>query len=196
MRTFGLSIVFCGLAFAQAQYADSVKMLYADAKSTKVIGKLLPTAEVNVIRIEGNRVLLSIEGYTAGDTLLGVYFVPNKRILNAGFVKGAGVKVEKLGTQEVDGKVYNKVKIEAWSENDGLSNNLNALFAKGKELYEQNCSMCHGLHPVKEFTANQWPSMFKAMAGRTGIDKKDYHLVIEYLQKNAKDMNTNTEATK
>ena len=30
--------------------------------------------------------------------------------------------------------------------------------------------------------------MFKSMAMRTGIDKKDYYLVIEYLQKHAKDI--------
>lgn len=187
-RVVAIFGIFCSVCFAQAQYATTVKTLYADANSKKVIGKLLPTAEVEVLKKEGGRVLLSIEGYINGDSLLGVYFVPGKRILNAGFVKDAGVKFEKISSQNEDGKTYNKVKIQAWSEEGDLSNDLNALLAQGKDMYEQNCSMCHGLHPVKEFTANQWPSMFKAMAGRTGIDKKDYHLVIEYLQKNAKDM--------
>ena len=57
-----------------------------------------------------------------------------------------------------------------------------------ENIFEQNCSMCHSLHHTQEFSANQWPSMFKSMAMRTGIDKKDYYLVIEYLQKHAKDM--------
>lgn len=38
----------------------------------------------------------------------------------------------------------------------------------------------------KEFTANTWSAIFRSMVDRTGIDKKDRWLVIEYLQKNAK----------
>lgn len=41
---------------------------------------------------------------------------------------------------------------------------------------------------TQKISVNQWPSMFKSMAMRTGIDKKDYYLVIEYLQKHTKDI--------
>ena len=182
-----LMFLFALNALVFAQYATEVKPLYADATSTKVIGKLLPTAKVEIIKEEGSRVLLSIEGFQE-EGKSAVYFVPGKRILNAGFDSKAGVTFETLGTQELDGKTYHKVKVQVWTDKEGLSEDVDALYAKAKEMYEQNCSMCHGLHPVKEFSANQWPSIFKAMAGRTGIEKKDYFLVIEYLQKNAKDM--------
>lgn len=186
VRVFTLFALLCASSFA-AQYATTVKPLYADATSKKVIGKLLPTAEVEVIKEEGNRVLVSISGYQdAGKP--AIYFVAGKRILNAGFDGKAGVEFKKNGSEVVDGKTYEKVTATVWTDKSNLSPEVAPLYAKAKDLFSQNCSMCHGLHPEKEFSANQWPSMFKSMAGRTGIDKNDYQLVIEYLQKNAKDM--------
>lgn len=29
----------------------------------------------------------------------------------------------------------------------------NGLLAQAKDMYEQNCFICHGLHSVKEYTA-------------------------------------------
>lgn len=186
VRVLTLSALLSASVFA-GQYATSVKPLFADSSSKKVIGKLLPTTEVEVLKKEGNRVLVSISGFQDGNKP-AIYFVAGKRILNAGFDGKAGVKLTKVGEQAVDGKVYNKVTAEVWTEDSDFTPDLKALYAKAKDLFSQNCSMCHGLHPEKEFSANQWPSMFKSMAGRTGIDKNDYQLVIEYLQKNAKDM--------
>ena len=176
-RVLTLSALLSASLFA-GQYATTVKPLYADATSKKVIGKLLPTAEVEILKEEGNRVLVSISGY----------YVAGKRILNAGFDGKSGVEFKKNGSEAVDGKTYEKVSVTAWTDKSDLTSDVAPLYAKAKDLFSQNCSMCHGLHPEKEFSANQWPSMFKSMAGRTGIDKKDYQLVIEYLQKNAKDM--------
>lgn len=181
----------CGILFAQDKmFSTGVKPLYLDATSSKVVGKLLPTTEVTILKKEGDRVLLSIEGYAPAGENIALYFVPNKRILNAGFSKNSGVKFEKIGSTNADGKAFDKLKVQVWSENTDLSDDVKPLFAQAKDLFDQNCSMCHGLHQPKEFSANQWPSMFKSMAGRTGIDKKDYQLVIQYLQKNAKDMPT------
>ena len=181
--------VLCSMAIASAaEYAAEVKNLYADSKGSKVVGKLLPTTQVQILKKEGGRVLLAVEGYAEAGSDLAVYFVPGKRILSVGLSKDSGIALQKISSTQVDGKTYNKVKIQAWSEEGALSTDLNGLFTQAKDMYEQNCSMCHGLHSVKEYTANQWPSMFKSMAGSTAIDKKDYQLVIEYLQKNAKDM--------
>ena len=185
-RVLTLSTLLSASLFA-GQYATTVKPLYADATSKKVIGKLLPTAEVEILKEEGNRVLVSISGYQdAGKP--AIYYVAGKRILNAGFDGKSGVEFKKNGSEVVDGKTYEKVSVTAWTDKSDLTSDVAPLYAKAKDLFSQNCSMCHGLHPEKEFSANQWPSMFKSMAGRTGIDKKDYQLVIEYLQKNAKDM--------
>lgn len=43
--------------------------------------------------------------------------------------------------------------------------------------------MCHALHNINEFSANQWPAMLKAMIDRTAIEKEDRFLVEQFLQK-------------
>ena len=43
--------------------------------------------------------------------------------------------------------------------------------------------MCHALHNINEYNANQWPSILKSMLSRTVMDKKDRFLVSQYLQK-------------
>lgn len=178
------------LAFSNFLFADfvtEVSSLYNSASDTKVIGKILPTAEVEVLQKEGDRAKIKISGYQE-DNKPALYFVAGKRILNAGFDSKAKVEFQKLQTKQVDGKEYTLAQTEAWIEAKYLTKDVKPLLSKGKDLFEKNCAMCHALHQTKEFTANQWPSMFKSMAGRTGIDKKDYQLVIQYLQKNAKDM--------
>lgn len=59
-----------------------------------------------------------------------------------------------------------------------------------KDLFVNNCGIFHAIHKEKEFTVNAWPAIFLSMADRIEIDKKDRWLVIEYLQKNTKDIKT------
>lgn len=186
IRVPALSILLSIFVFS-TQYASHVKPLFATSSSKKVIGKLLPTVGVKVLKKEGNRVLVRISGFQDGNKP-AIYFLAGKRILNAGFEQRSGVEFVKVGEQAVGEKIYNQVEVEVWTQEDGLLADLNSLYAKASDLFSQNCSMCHSLHSLKEFNSNQWPSIFKSMAGRTGIDKNDYQLVIEYLQKHAKDM--------
>ncbi|GAA7268551.1 hypothetical protein HpCK38_19930 [Helicobacter pylori] len=147
IRVLTLSSLLSILVFAD-QYATSVKPLFADNSSTKVIGKLLPTAEVEVIKKEGSRALISISGFQDGNKP-AIYFVAGKRILNAGFDGKAGVKFLKIGEEVVDKKVYSKVKVEVWTEDSDFTSDLKALYTKANDLFSQNCSMCHGLHQQK-----------------------------------------------
>ncbi|MCE3037533.1 hypothetical protein LW135_06825 [Helicobacter sp. faydin-H20] len=181
------ALFYCSPIFATPLYVTEVKTLYQDSTNTKVIGKLLPTTKVEVLKTQNNRVLLSIEGYQE-ENKPAIYYIAGKRILSAGFDSKANITFKKGEKETIDGKNYYKVKAEFWSENNALDPDLKKIYTQAKNLFEQNCSICHGLHNTKEFSANQWPSMFKSMAGRTGIEKKDYQLVIEYLQKHAKDM--------
>lgn len=154
VRVLTLSALLSASVFA-GQYATSVKPLFADSSSKKVIGKLLPTTEVEVLKKEGNRVLVSISGFQDGNKP-AIYFVAGKRILNAGFDGKAGVEFKKNGSEVVDGKTYEKVTATVWTDKSNLSPEVAPLYAKAKDLFSQNCSMCHGLHPEKEFSANQW----------------------------------------
>lgn len=73
VRVLTLSALLSASVFA-GQYATSVKPLFADSSSKKVIGKLLPTTEVEVLKKEGNRVLVSISGFQDGNKP-AIYFV-------------------------------------------------------------------------------------------------------------------------
>jgi trimethylamine-N-oxide reductase cytochrome c-type subunit TorC len=48
--------------------------------------------------------------------------------------------------------------------------------------------MCHSLHEVNHYTANQWPSLFQSMISRTPIENDDVWMITQYLQKHASDM--------
>ncbi len=61
---------------------------------------------------------------------------------------------------------------------------------RAKELFVNNCGICHAIHKEKEFTANAWPAIFRSMADRTGIDKKRQMASYRILTKNTKDFKT------
>ncbi|EAK8315205.1 hypothetical protein E7M11_09145 [Campylobacter jejuni] len=91
--------------------------------------------------------------------------------------------------RQKDGK-WDKVSLEIWADKKEFAKDNKEMLNRAKELFVNNCGICHAIHKEKEFTANAWPAIFRSMADRTGIDKKDRWLVIEYLQKNAKDFKT------
>lgn len=188
-----LSVFFVTLCFAEnndVKYSSQVKSLYKDSTDSKVVGRLLPTAEVELLKKENNRVLLRIKGYRQPSNQSALYFVPNRRILNAGFSKNTGVVFERISVQQdaESKEEWEYASVELWSDDGGFVDDVNALYKQADEKYKESCSMCHALHPIKEYNANQWPSVVKSMKTRSGFDKDTEYLVAQYLQKNAKDM--------
>ncbi len=112
-------------------------------------------------------------------------FNDHQRILVVAFAKNTPLEFKSKEASKV-GK-WDKVRLEVWADKKDFVSSDAQLFSHAKELFTNNCGTCHALHATHEFNANAWPSIFKSMASRTGIDKKDHWLVIEYLQKNAKD---------
>ncbi len=193
MRVFARVMILVSMVFAYSyagdvKYASKVKSLYKDG-SDKVVGRLLPTAQVEVLEQKGDKVLLRIEGYAQADKQVALYFVPNRRILNAGFSKNADVefKITESFKESESKQEWVKASVELWSENADLVESVEPLYKEAQELFG-NCSVCHALHPPKEFNANQWPSVVKSMKSRVGYDSNQEYLVSQYLQKNAKDM--------
>ena len=176
-----LMLLFCAFVWAdeaQILYASKVKSLYKEGE-TKVVGRLLPTAKVEVMERKDGRVLLRIQGYA-----------PKGRILNAGFSKNAGLAFEVLQTinDNESRSDWELASIALWSEDSDLVAEVAPLYAEANELFTSRCSICHALHPAKEFNANQWGSVIKSMKSRVGFDSDTEQLVVQYLSKNAKDM--------
>lgn len=176
------STVFAG----DISYATQEKPVYLDADSKKVSGKLLPTNAIEVLEEVGDRIKFKIEGYQHPDTGNVIYFTNKARIFSLAFSRTSEPELKIVDDSVGEG--WNIVSVEAYTTKGNLEDELDPMFERASELYSNNCSMCHSLHAVDHYNANQWPSTFKSMLDRTPIQKKDVWLVTQYLQKHASDM--------
>ena len=166
-------------------YSDEVLSLYSYQNDKKISGRLLPTNAFEVLKEEGDKVFIKITGYVNPKAPSVIYYNDYQRIIVAAFSKNTKLDFSQK-TASKSGK-WDKVSLEIWADKKEFAKDNQAMLAKAKEQFTNNCGICHALHREKEFNANAWPAIFKSMADRTGIEKKDRWLVIEYLQKNAKD---------
>jgi len=185
----GVTFLSVSLYASQTMYVSSVENLFEDADTTSRKGRLLPTSKVEVIDTIGAKVKVEIEGFRKAGVPNAIYYVKGQRILMAGLSKKNDFNIKKISSsKDENGVEWEKVVLTAYTNKKNLVEDLETLYSKAESLYKNNCSICHPSHPIHEFTANQWPSMFKAMVNRTAISKKDGYLVTQYLQKHAKDM--------
>ena len=56
-----------------------------------------------------------------------------------------------------------------------------ATLQKGKMLYEENCSNCHGLKNPTAYNEQQWGKHVKRMAPKAKIDKPTEELILQYV---------------
>ncbi|NDJ26815.1 cytochrome C [Campylobacter sp. MIT 12-8780] len=174
------------LCFAKNElFSDKVISLYQNKDDTKVIGRLLPTNAFRVVKTEGDKLLLEISGFVNPKAPSVLYFNDYQRIIVAAFSKNAKLHFIKQSKGK-NGK-WNRASIQMWADKADFAKSDKEMLARASSLYTENCGICHTAHKINEFTANAWPAVFRSMADRTGIDKADRWLVIEYLQKNAKD---------
>lgn len=190
MKRILYAMLLCGLCLeaSEIKFASEVKSLYADSTSKKVIGRLLPTTKVEILKKENDRVKVRVIGWSERNKLVALYATPNRRILNAGLSRGVDISFQKIGDKTFEGKQFEEIAMEFYTENSGFVNDVAPLYKEASELYTTNCSMCHHLHALKEYKANQWPSVIKSMLSRTAIPKDKSQLVIQYVQKNASDV--------
>ncbi|MDE6886459.1 MAG: cytochrome C [Helicobacteraceae bacterium] len=169
----------------EMQYYDKVISLYPNKNDNKASGRLLPTNPFEIVKTDGDKVLLKISGFVNPKAPSVLYLNDTQRIIVAAFAKNTPPKLLNV-IQGKNGK-WDKADIEVWATKAEFVKDNKMMLAKAKEIYMQNCGICHTAHKENEFSANQWPATFNSMVNRTAIDKEDRWLVIEYLQKNAKD---------
>lgn len=179
-------LALVSLGFAKNEvYADKVVSLYFDKADTKAVGRLLPTNAFEVLKTDGNKVLLKISGFVNPQAPSVLYFNDNQRIMVAAFGKNTPPKLKNV-IKGKNGK-WDRATIEVWADKAEFAKSNADMLVRAKTTYMENCGICHTPHKENEFTANQWPATFNGMVLRTGIDKDDRWLIIQYLQKNAKD---------
>ncbi len=183
---FIIAFAFINALLAES-YSTKVKQLYLPEQA-KAVGRLLPTAEVKMLGDLGDKVEIEISGWIEDGVPSAIYFAPNRRILVAGIDKKTQYKFDDGKSVEDGGKKWIQIKAKFLTEKDGFSEDLDSMYKSAEEMFKTNCAICHKLHESKEFSANQWPSMINSMLSRTAISKEESYLLIQYLQKNAKDM--------
>lgn len=187
MKRLGLIFLVCAsFAFAKNMYSDKVLSLYFDKNDTKPVGRLLPTNAFEVLKTEGDKVLLKISGFVNPAAPSVLYYNDSQRVMVAAFGKNTPPKL--LGVVKGQGGKWDKASIEVWAEKGEFVANTDEMFTRAKTIYMDNCGICHTAHKEGEFGANQWQATFNAMLSRTGIAKEDSWLIIEYLQKHSKDI--------
>lgn len=176
-----LCILACASFAGEIAYSNVVKSVYLDNTKSKVAGRLLPTNAIEILDQNASLVKFQIKGYQNPASPNVIYYSDGVRILSLAFAKTAkpDIKVQK---KSVDGK-WNEISVIAYADAGNFESSVEPMFKKAGELYSQNCSICHALHDINQYTANQWPALFRSMASRTPIEKSDHWSVIEYLQK-------------
>ena len=180
-----LFVLVASLWAKEIAYTDEVVSLYLNKDDTKVTGRLLPTNAFEILKSDKDRVLIKLDGYVNPKSPSVIYFNDSQRIIVAAFSKNTKLNFLQK-TAGKNGK-WDKVSLEVWADKKDFAKDNKKMLSYAKDLFANNCGICHALHPEKEFTANAWPAVFRSMADRTGIDKKDRGRGIQYLQKNAKD---------
>ncbi len=181
------SLALCALCASELKYATDVKSVSLSTDLKAVVGKLLPTNEIEVLENKGGVVKFSLKGYAFKSSPNVVYFTPKARIIALSFAKGKEPKYEIIKSNGD----YDEIKVVAYTDDKLLTDDLKALFAKSEKLYNESCGMCHPLHKPSDYEANRLPALFDAMASRTAIEKSDHWAIKEWLQKHSKDVNVN-----
>lgn len=188
LKKIALGAILASSLFAgELMYGTDVKGVSLSSDLKAVVGKLLPTNEIEVLENKNGVVKFALKGYALKASPNIIYFTPKARILALSFAKGKEPKYEIIKSSAD----YDEVKVIAYTDDKNLTKDLKELFAKSEKLYNESCGLCHPLHKPSDYEANRLPALFDAMSSRTGIEKTEHWAIKEWLQKHSKDVNVN-----
>lgn len=171
---------------AQMIYLEKTTKTYSQKNDLKPSGKILPTNGFEIIKKGEDKSLVKLTGWTKNSVNRILYFSKGKRIIVAVFSKKAKFEINTLKTEKVKKDEWSNVEFTTWIENKNFNPDLDSIYGQANDLLQKNCGLCHAVHDTKEFDANQWPSVIKAMFPRTPLSKEDKLLITAYVQKHAK----------
>jgi trimethylamine-N-oxide reductase (cytochrome c) len=90
--------------------------------------------------------------------------------------------VEKSGTLALD--IAGMKFVERAAE---LKGKTMATMTAGEKLFYERCTLCHVPREPGDFTRKQWHGITQSMFPRAGLDDAQKKIVLEFLEKNAKD---------
>jgi trimethylamine-N-oxide reductase (cytochrome c), cytochrome c-type subunit TorC len=178
-------------ASATKLFAVQTTPLYltADTKDENQ-GRVMPSAPVERIGQEGERLKVRITGWRQEGVDKILYFAPGKRIMSASLSDDTARKVT-AGQAETDASTNQKwtaASLEAFVEKDKFVDKTDPLWDYAKQMMTTNCGTCHGEPDMHHFTANQWIGVIQSMQTRTSMDPEQVRMLTQYSQKHGSDM--------
>lgn len=153
-------------------------------------GSLMPSAEIHVIKREGEMVEGEIKGWQQDGVSEAIYAAQGKRILSALVGEDARKTITSLNTvtDKETGQIWHQVALRVWLPSASLIDDRQKIWQYASDLMANNCTGCHGLTALNRFNANQWIGVVKGMAGRTSLTEEQLRVLTQYVQQHASDM--------
>lgn len=189
------------LASAAAKTPDNATTLYtiqtqpfwlSAKESEHNAGNLMPSTPVNVVKREGDMVLVDVKGWQQDGVTEAFYAAQGKRILSVLLGEKAREQLKMLSTltDQETSQVWHQVSLQVWLPKKNLIDDQEKIWRYASGLMSNNCTGCHGLTALERFNANQWIGVVKGMAGRTSLTQEQVRILTQYVQKHASDMKT------
>ncbi|ACM03077.1 pentaheme c-type cytochrome TorC [Cereibacter sphaeroides] len=156
----------------------------------KADGRLLAATPMQVVDVKGDWVQVAVKGWQQEGAERVIYEKQGKRIFNAALAPTATGSIV-AGASMVDPdteQTWTDVSLTAWVRNRDLTDDQEALWQYGKQMFNGACGMCHVLPHTEHFLANQWIGTLNAMKSRAPLDDEQFRLVQRYVQMHAKDV--------
>ncbi|SNZ21528.1 hypothetical protein [Cohaesibacter gelatinilyticus] len=191
-----LAYVGCGVAMARAfdekvvYPVSDIAIFKTNQPNAKAIGLLTVGAKLILLKQQGSKAKIRIEGWYQHGTKRVLYAVQGRRILDLAIKKKAAVSIveKEASTDPETGLVWHRATLDGWVASNMLTTDAEAIWARADKLFSMKCTACHERRVPGRYTANQWTSNVKAMASRAGLSKKERNLIIKFLQYRSKDM--------
>jgi mono/diheme cytochrome c family protein len=182
------------IASAETLYVAHAKPFYVDESSVGAPdgedGKFLGAAELSVVARDGDKIKVRLDGWQMGGADPVIFSEQGHRIVQAVLGDAAIAAVERQApiVDPDTGQEWSESSLEVWVESEGMTTELQELWAYSADIYNSSCSTCHALPETDHFLANQWIGNLNAMKRFTSLTDDQYRLLLAYLQNHSKDV--------
>jgi len=152
------------------------------------IGEMVAGLPVRIEAIEKEFARVELAGWRREGQENKLYMRQGQRIKLATIDPSEVDGLRRLGSVEdaTTGQIWTEVRLDAWVPTTGFLRDAKPLWATVGRLYEDNCSLCHALHPPDEYSANNWIGHMNSMVRMTPLTGKEAALLLTWLQTNGK----------
>ncbi len=152
-------------------------------------GEIHGATSVKVLGVEGDVLQIGITGWQRAGSPEILYQSQGKRILLAKLSDAAVQRTELIETQidpDTD-QAWIRIRLVGWTKAGLFVATLDPLWHVGATMYDNNCSVCHALHPPGSVDANDWIGRVNSMKRFSALDDDEVALLQSYLQNHARD---------